>query len=344
MNRRLALAAAGRRAAAGGLRRAATAVTSDVSSFGDWPAERKPGSYAFERLPSQQAQAAEHRRAGGRRPGALLKAGFTPAADRRRSPTCWCRWARATALIGVQLWDDPLWWRGGFGYWRHGPWMGPYWGWSGWYRVAALRTRGGAADPRPRQRQAAVRDPRQQRRQYRRRRRVRWRAMFEAALMDFPRLGLNPRRVVVSCPSRPRQPLPAFQAGAAASARRSSSQPLSVSRALRRCSGVVALWICAAKRAVVVGQPLLVGAVVGVGRALGAHRQRAQARPGAGRGRRARPPVRAASPACRAGGAARSASQRFGVEGRGRHAGGDDARAAARPAGRTSARRAPPCA
>ena len=34
-------------------------VSSNVSSFGEWPADRKPGTYAFERLPSQQARAAE---------------------------------------------------------------------------------------------------------------------------------------------------------------------------------------------------------------------------------------------------------------------------------------------
>ncbi len=34
-------------------------VTSEVSSFGEWPAGRAPGTYAFERLPSQQARQAE---------------------------------------------------------------------------------------------------------------------------------------------------------------------------------------------------------------------------------------------------------------------------------------------
>ena len=32
-------------------------VSSEVSTFGEWPATRKPGTYAFERLPSQQARA-----------------------------------------------------------------------------------------------------------------------------------------------------------------------------------------------------------------------------------------------------------------------------------------------
>ena len=38
---------------------ALNSVTSDVSSFGEWPSARKPGTFAFERLPSQQSRAAE---------------------------------------------------------------------------------------------------------------------------------------------------------------------------------------------------------------------------------------------------------------------------------------------
>jgi hypothetical protein len=32
-------------------------LTSDVQSFGQWPTDRKPGTFIFERLPSQQARA-----------------------------------------------------------------------------------------------------------------------------------------------------------------------------------------------------------------------------------------------------------------------------------------------
>ena len=55
-------------------------VSSDVSSFGDWPVERKPGTYAFERLPSQQARAEETASLEAAAQGALAKAGFAPAA------------------------------------------------------------------------------------------------------------------------------------------------------------------------------------------------------------------------------------------------------------------------
>ena len=34
-------------------------LSTEVSSYGEWPAGRQPGSYAFERLPSQQARATE---------------------------------------------------------------------------------------------------------------------------------------------------------------------------------------------------------------------------------------------------------------------------------------------
>ena len=102
-------------------------------------------------------------------------------------------------LVSIQVWDDPLWWRGGYGYWRHGPWVSPYWGLSIAYPVSRyerevavlIRDRAsgqplfearasseGHANPGPRT----------------------LGAMFEAALMDFPRLGLNPRRVVVTLP------------------------------------------------------------------------------------------------------------------------------------------------
>jgi len=173
-------------------------LTVYVSSTGDWPAERRPGIFAFERLPSQQAQVEDTAALEAAALGALLKAGFTPAAP-GQEPEVLVQVGARDRLIGVQVWDDPLWWRGGFGTWRHGPWMGPYWGWSGWYQVPRyerevallIRERGdgrplfearaaseGNASPGPR---ALA-------------------AMYDAALMDFPRLGLNPRRVIVPLP------------------------------------------------------------------------------------------------------------------------------------------------
>jgi hypothetical protein len=203
-----------------------------VSSFGEWPAGRKPGSYAFERLPSQQAQAwheegrlrARRRLAGARRAGAGGRA--RGRAD--RSP-----------------WDDPLWWRGSFGSCTA---TGPGSARAGAWPAAghpALRPRGGRAAARPRQRQAAVRGPRQQRRQLPRRPAApRWRRCSRPPCWTSRTRALNPRQVVVQ-PRRSGRGL--HQRAAAVSERRSSSQPLSVSRAFWRCAALVALCTKAAR-------------------------------------------------------------------------------------------------
>lgn len=54
-------------------------VTSEVSSFGSWPNGRPPGRYAFERLPSQQQQAAQQAQVEAAAAPALALAGFTLA-------------------------------------------------------------------------------------------------------------------------------------------------------------------------------------------------------------------------------------------------------------------------
>jgi hypothetical protein len=56
-------------------------VVSQVSSHGAWPADREPGLYVFERLPSQQAQPESQARLEAAAEPALLRKGF-----RRLSP------------------------------------------------------------------------------------------------------------------------------------------------------------------------------------------------------------------------------------------------------------------
>jgi hypothetical protein len=113
-------------------------VSADVSSYGNWPADRKAGSYAFERLPSQQQSEEAAKRQEtleNAAKAALEKAGFKPAADAKSADVLVTLGARITAYDPVP-WDDPLWWRwrgrlisprygyapgwGGFG-WRHDP-------------------------------------------------------------------------------------------------------------------------------------------------------------------------------------------------------------------------------
>ncbi len=173
-------------------------VSCDVSSFGDWPAGRAAGSYAFERLPSQQAQAAEADALEAAARPALQKAGFVPAAAGQEPEVLVQLGGRFTRSTR-SAWDDPLWWRGGFGRFRHGPWIGPTWSMqlqmesSRYDSEVALLLRDRASgkplyetraslDATSRADTATVV------------------AMFEAALADFPRLALSPRRVTVALP------------------------------------------------------------------------------------------------------------------------------------------------
>jgi hypothetical protein len=96
-------------------------VTSDVTTFSEWPAERKPGRYTFERLPSQKANATRTADLEAAAAAALEKAGFTAAADAAQ--------ADVIVQIGARIsrteaspWDDPLWWRWGGGHWRSPTW------------------------------------------------------------------------------------------------------------------------------------------------------------------------------------------------------------------------------
>ncbi|MBV8605235.1 MAG: DUF4136 domain-containing protein [Pelomonas sp.] len=101
-------------------------VSSTVVSYGEWPAERKPGSFAFDRLPSQKVGAAAEQANNleGHAIEGLEKVGFTPVAEGALPDVL--------VMVGVRLslnepaiWDDPLWWHwhGGWrrGYWYPGP-------------------------------------------------------------------------------------------------------------------------------------------------------------------------------------------------------------------------------
>jgi hypothetical protein len=171
-------------------------VSSDVTTFGAWPADRQPGVYAFERLPSQEARAADAEALEALARPALAKAGFTPAAA-GQEPDVLVQVGARTTRTDVYPWADPLWWRGGFGYWRRGPWLGPSWSISAHYdatryeREVAILIRDRASGKPLFEARAsneggtmAGADT--------------LAAMFQAALMDFPRIGVNPRRVVVT--------------------------------------------------------------------------------------------------------------------------------------------------
>ena len=90
---------------------AMNSLTSDVASYSAWPADRKPGSYAFERLPSQQLRADRAQLIEDSARRALEGAGFTPAAEGQASEYVVQLGARVSATEAY--YDDPFWWRGG---------------------------------------------------------------------------------------------------------------------------------------------------------------------------------------------------------------------------------------
>lgn len=174
-----------------------TTISTEVSSFGEWPAGRAPGSFAFERLPSQQAQAEQMQVLEDAARSALLQAGFTPAVE-GTPPDVLVQVGARSSRADVQPWDDPLWWRGGFGYWRR-PWLGP--GWhphpystpTRWEREVAVLIRDRSSgqplfEARASSEGTLRLDP------------ALLGAMFQAALKDFPQRGINPRTVRVPLP------------------------------------------------------------------------------------------------------------------------------------------------
>jgi len=111
-------------------------LDAQVSTFSRWPADRAPATYAFERLPSQQAnpQAAQLLEDTAR--PAVEAAGFVPAAEGATPDVSVQIGARITA-IEPSPFDDPYWYGAygwgpyyrGFAYGRYGrPYWGPYWG------------------------------------------------------------------------------------------------------------------------------------------------------------------------------------------------------------------------
>lgn len=185
-------------------------VSSDVSSYGDWPAGRTPGTYAFERLPSQQAQPEATELLEASAAPALEKAGFKRAADGQQ-PDVLVQVGARDSRSATPVWDDPLWWYGGYGhgfygrgygYGRYGPWGGYGLGYGGNYnraryesQVALLIRDRATGQPLHEARAAAESSSRADAAMFS--------ALFSAALMDFPRLGVNPRRVVVELAATP---------------------------------------------------------------------------------------------------------------------------------------------
>ena len=185
-------------------------IDSDVNSFGAWPTGRAPATFAFERLPSQQARPDQQAQLEAAALPALEQAGFRWAGG--LAPMAGAALASGAPDVLVQVsartlrydggWNgDPFWpggafYRGGVGRWRGGGSFGLYGarGWSPTYYLNEVSL--------------LIRDARSQQMLYETRAQndgvwfdaaVRA-ALFDAALKDFPRPAVSPRRVTVEIP------------------------------------------------------------------------------------------------------------------------------------------------
>ncbi|HET7526216.1 MAG TPA: DUF4136 domain-containing protein [Burkholderiaceae bacterium] len=177
-------------------------LQAEIASYGQWPTARAPGTYAFDRLPSQQAQVEAQQRLEDAAHQALLAAGFT-AAPPGAAPDVLVQLGARVTRYEVPPWNDPWWWRGG--YWGAGfgrfpgrPFMGPYPYWYGSYgygtyayydRQVALMLRDGA-NGSPLYEARASSDAYSSST-------ATLTAMFRAALADFPKTGSVPHSVSV---------------------------------------------------------------------------------------------------------------------------------------------------
>ena len=109
-------------------------LDNEVSTYGSWAAPRQPGSYAFERLPSQATRPQYQQQLEASARAAVEAAGFTPAATVADAEYLLQLGARVST-DDPWLYSDPFLWRGDFWYgsgWGHGRWGYGRWGRGPW--------------------------------------------------------------------------------------------------------------------------------------------------------------------------------------------------------------------
>ena len=173
-------------------------LSNEVSSFGPWPSGRQAASFAFERLPSQQQQPEQQQLLEDAARPALVAAGFTPAPDAAQATYSVQLGARVSA-DDRHFFDDgfssPWGLRGFYGHPRFGLGMG----YARFYPGRSL------SPTYDREVLLLIRDRQSGQTLYETRAASTGNssainsllpAMFEAAMKDFPSVGVNPRRVV----------------------------------------------------------------------------------------------------------------------------------------------------
>jgi hypothetical protein len=179
---------------------AVTRIDANVNTTGQWPPGREPGRYAFQRLPSQQADPEAQARTEAEAKPAVEAAGFAPTAA-GAVPDAWVQVAARAIQVPTPAFDPWVGpagppgsvWVGG---WRGAGWGG--WGWGGGWSYGMVYTtvneasvlivdaRSGASLYESRAlTDALVSDQ------------VARQALFAAALRDFPYPAVSPRRVTI---------------------------------------------------------------------------------------------------------------------------------------------------
>jgi Domain of unknown function (DUF4136) len=183
-------------------------LDSEVSTYSQWPAARKPTTFAFERLPSQQSRPQEQAQLESIARPALISAGFQEVPEAKD--------ADITVQVGMRIsrtdpypyYADPLWWRGGL----YAPYYPravgrPFWGPGYWGPGYPMMYDSPRYD-----REVAVLMRDQQTHQVLYEARAASdgmsigsdklaAAMFMAAMKDFPHTGINPRTISIQLPS-----------------------------------------------------------------------------------------------------------------------------------------------
>jgi hypothetical protein len=199
-------------------------VSSTVATYGAWPDGVAPGTYAFDRLPSQTADLQRQQMLENAAAQALAGAGFRPATAGAKPSV--------TIQIGARIerfeqspWDDPFWfsgrarfgypgiWRGGFyGPYGYGPFHHGFWG--GWppepdmyLRETALLIRDGVTG-KPLYETRANSDGTSSGGD-----RL-LAAMFDASMKDFPHAVEKPHDITVQLPMVPTVGPPSMAASA----------------------------------------------------------------------------------------------------------------------------------
>lgn len=193
-------------------------LTSEVTSFGQWPPNRGPGQYFIERLPSQVAASAAAAASAGAatedRMGpleqaahqALQGAGFKLAPSLQAADVVVQIGARVTRY-DISPWSDPLWWRWGSRYWRSPAWpgyraYGPFYSPAPAWRSSPPPEREVAILLRDRATSVPLWEARAISSGFSSDIGI-FQAMFSAALSDFPNARPQSRNVTVPLPPRP---------------------------------------------------------------------------------------------------------------------------------------------